>query len=218
MVAAALGGCTAFTYRPEAVSEPRYTGLLTIAPRAVGDVEALVDRFDDYRVQLTEMVRNVVTIYRAAEGLPSLDVDDDATRILHISDVHNNPQAFDLVEELVAQFNIDAVVDTGDITDWGSEPESRLLDAVGQVEVPYVFVRGNHDSRGTQRAVEAEGAIVLDGEVADVAGLRMWGIGDPRFTPDKSQPTGKDVEAEQIEAFAPRCAPACCGRSPSQST
>ena len=97
-----------------------------------------------------------------------------------------------------------AVVDTGDITDWGSEPESQLLARIGRIGVPYVYVRGNHDSRGTQRAVAAEGAVVLDGDAVEVAGLRMWGIGDPRFTPDKSQPTGRDVEAEQIEAFAPR--------------
>jgi predicted MPP superfamily phosphohydrolase len=136
--------------------------------------------------------------------LPTLEVDDDATRILHISDIHNNPQAFDLVDELATQFDIDAVLDTGDITDWGSPLESQLLTRIREVDVPYVYVRGNHDSRSTQQAVERQGAVVLDGEAVDVAGLRMWGIGDPRFTPDKSQATGKEVETEQIEAFAPR--------------
>jgi hypothetical protein len=28
-------------------------------------------------------------------------------------------------------------------------------------------------------------------------------VGDPRFTPDRSQPTGADVERDQAEAFAP---------------
>jgi predicted phosphodiesterase len=203
LVAAILATATAATYQPKAVAEPRYTGLLTIAPTAVGDVDALVNRFDDYRAQLTDLVGNVVTIYRAAEGLPSLALDDDATRVLHVSDIHNNPQAFDVIDQLVDQFDADVVLDTGDITDWGSEPESRLLRRVGSVGAPYVYVRGNHDSVETQRSMEARGAIVLDGDAEDVGGLRIWGIGDPRFTPDKSQPTGKDVEAQQIEAFAP---------------
>lgn len=203
VIAGALGGTAALTFRSESVSEPEYTGLLTIAPSAVGDVESIVDRFDDYRSQLTELVGNVVTIYRAAEGLPSLDPGDDTVRVLHISDIHNNPQGFDLALELVDRFDVDVVIDTGDITDWGSEPESRLLGRISRFDVPYVFVRGNHDSRQTQRAVAARGGIVLDGDSVDVAGLRIWGVGDPRYTPDKDQETGQDAEARAIEAFAP---------------
>jgi predicted phosphodiesterase len=190
------------TFRPEAVAEPRYSGLLSSAPRAVGNVATLLERFDDYRAQLTGLVGNVVQLYQAAEGLPVLETGDDAVRVLHISDIHNNPQGFDLAEQLVAQFDIDAVVDTGDTSDWGTEPETRLLGRIGDLGVPYVWVRGNHDSRRTQRAVAAQpNAVVLDGDAATVAGLRFWGIGDPRYTPDKDQPTGHDVEAERIERF-----------------
>jgi predicted phosphodiesterase len=127
--------------------------------------------------------------------------------VLHVSDVHLNPQAFDLMEQLVDQFDGAAVLDTGDITDWGSEPETLLLDEIPKLGVPYVWVRGNHDSMATQRAVAAQrNAIVLDGDAAEVAGLRVWGIGDPRYTPDKDQPVGADVEKEAAEAFAPEVA------------
>jgi predicted phosphodiesterase len=202
LVGVVAGGAVA-SFRPEAVSEPRYTGLLTAAPQAVGDVQALIDRFDDYRSQLTQLVGNVVTLYQAAEDLPSLEVRDDAIRALHISDIHNNPQGFDLAEQLVDQFEVDVVVDTGDLTDWGTAPESQLLDRIGDLGVPYVYTRGNHDSKQTQRAVAAQpNAVVLDESAANVAGLRFWGAGDPRYTPDKDGPTGHDVEAAQIEAFA----------------
>ena len=131
----------------------------------MGDVEAVVDRFGEYQAQLTELVGNVVTLYRAAQGLPTFDPDDGTVRVLHVSDIHNNPQAFDLIELLVEQFDIDAVADTGDITDWGTEPETQLLDRIGDVGVPYVWVRGNHDSAATQRAVAAQpNAVVLDGD------------------------------------------------------
>jgi predicted phosphodiesterase len=192
------------TFDAEAVSEPRYSGLLTVAPTAVGDVEAVVERFGEYRAQLTELVGNVVALYRAAQGLPTFDPDDEAIRVLHVSDIHLNPQAFDLIDLLVDQFEIDVVADTGDITDWGTQPESHLVDQVGEIGIPYVWVRGNHDSRRTQRAVAAQpNAVVLDGDPATVAGLRFWGVGDPRYTPNKDQPVGKDVERDRAEAFAP---------------
>lgn len=202
VLAAAVGGVAYVTFRPEAIAEPRYSGLLTVAPRAVGDVGAIVEQFDDYSAQLAGLVANVTALYRAAEGLPNLDPGDDAVRLLHVSDIHNNPQAYDLAEQIVDQFEVDAIVDTGDTTDWGTDLESRLFTRVSDLGVPYVWVRGNHDSRRTQFAMAAQrGAVVLDGEYADVAGLRIWGIGDPRFTPNKDGEVGVDVELEAIEAF-----------------
>ena len=53
--------------------------------------------------------------------------------------------------------------------------------------MPYVFVRGNHDSLVTEAAVAraAERGRAATTQVREVAGLRLVGIGDPRFTPDK---------------------------------
>ena len=205
--AAALGLSAAATFDADAVAEPRYSGLLTVAPSAVGDVEGVVERFGEYRAQLTKLVGNVVTLYRAGQGLPGFDPDDGTVRVLHVSDIHLNPQAFDLIDLLVDQFDIDAVADTGDITDWGTEPETASLDRIAGVGVPYVWVRGNHDSATTQRAVAAQpNAVVLDGEAATVAGLRFWGVSDRRYTPNKDQPSGVDEERDQAEAFAPELA------------
>ena len=204
VLAGTTGAAAAATFDGDALAEPQYSGLLTVAPTAVGDVQSIVEQFGRYRSQLVELVANVATLYDAAQGLPSIDPGDDTIRVLHVSDVHNNPQAFDLMRELVDQFDAAAVLDTGDITDWGSEPEAQLLSAIPGVGVPYVWVRGNHDSMQTQAAVATQpNAVVLDGGGADVAGLRIWGIGDPRYTPDKDQPTGADVEQEAAEAFAP---------------
>ncbi len=210
VLVAGVLGATLGTWRAEAVAEPRYTGLLTIAPTAVGDVEAVIERFGQYRAQLAELVENVITLYGVGANLPTFDASRATTRLLHVSDVHLNPQAFDLMRRVVAQFDVDAVVDTGDTTDWGSEPESQLLDQIPRLGVPYVWVRGNHESRRTQDAVAAQpNSVVLDGGAArDVAGLRMWGMGDPRYTPDKSQPVGKDVERDQAAAAAPGVAAA----------
>ena len=203
LVVVTIGAGTAATFNAGAVSEPRYSGLLTLTPQAVGNVEAIIDRFDEYRLQLSELVGNVVTLYLEAEGLPTFDPGDSTVRLLHVSDVHLNPQAFDLMHQLVEQFDIDAVVDTGDITDWGTQPEERFVNEIADVGLPYVWVRGNHDSRGTQVAVaEQPNAVVLDGEAATVAGLRLWGIGDPRYTPDPDQRDAGADAPDPAEAFA----------------
>lgn len=208
MLALALGQ-TARTWRPEALAEPRYTGLLTIAPRAVGDIEAIVDRFDEYTAQLAELVGNLTTLYAVGQGLPAGDVAPATTRLLHVSDVHLNPAAYDLMERLIGQFGIDAVVDTGDTTDFGTEAESQLITAIGELDVPYVWVRGNHDSTDTQDAIAAlPNAVVLDSDPVEVAGIRMWGFADPRYTPDKSGEVGTDVERRQAERLAPDVATA----------
>lgn len=207
LVGGAVAGTVA-TWRPQALAEPHYTGLLTLAPTAVGDVGAVVERFGQYRAQLVELVENVITLYGVGSDLSTFDP-SGSIRLLHVSDVHLNPQAFDLMRRVVGQFRIDAVVDTGDTTDWGTEPETGILDQIGRLRVPYVWVRGNHDSSRIQAAVAAQpNTIVLDGEARDVAGLRVWGFGDPRYTPDKSQPVGKDVEREQAAAAAPALASA----------
>jgi hypothetical protein len=68
--------------------------------------------------------------------------------------------------------------------------------------VPYVWVRGNHDSMTTERAMRRiPGVHVLEGRVQKVAGLTFLGAGDPSFTPDKSA-TDPDADAEAIASVA----------------
>jgi hypothetical protein len=80
------------------------------------------------------------------------------------------------------------IVDSGDLTDHGTSAEGTYVDQIATMGVPYVWVRGNHDSLITQAQVEAQpNAVVLDkGSTAEVGGLRFLGWGDPRFTPDKN--------------------------------
>jgi predicted MPP superfamily phosphohydrolase len=147
---------------------------------------------------------------------------DDVVTVLHISDIHLNPLGFDLTDRLVRQFGVNVVVDTGDITSWGTEVESATLARIRAVGVPYVFVRGNHDSLRTQRAVAANrNAVVLDGGVAVVGGLVFAGLGDPRFTPDaevtlptpsSSSPAGAATAAGPGTSPRPSTAPAAVGK------
>ncbi len=190
-------GLGAATWRPEALSQPTYTGLLVNANSLIGSAEDLVARFDAYRASLEDIVANVGSLYSAISALPAPGGTSDTVALLHVSDLHLNPAGFDLVRQVTEQFQVDAVLDTGDITDWGSSPENRLINDVGTLGVPYVYIRGNHDSAATAALIAAQpNAVVLAGSATTVAGLSVVGTPDPRFTPDKS--TGDDEVGAEV--------------------
>ncbi|MEV4624563.1 metallophosphoesterase [Asanoa sp. NPDC049573] len=201
LVTAGTFGLAAGTLRPDSIEQPRYEGLLVNAPAIVGDARRIAQDYGKYAEQLKTIVANVSRIYTTVNRLPIYEQVDGGIRILHISDLHLNPSAWPTIRTVVEQFDIDAVIDTGDITDWGSEPEAAYVGSISLLGVPYVYIRGNHDSSKTAAAVGRQaGAVVLDNQVADVAGLRIAGIGDPRFTPDKeTSPAGSGRSRQVIE-------------------
>ena len=198
-VLASTGAVGAATWRPEALSQPTYTGLLVNANSLIGSAEDIIARFDAYRASLEDLVANVGTLYATLSALPAPGGTKESVALLHVSDIHLNPAGFDLVRQVAEKFRVDGILDSGDITDWGSEPENRLITAVGDLGVPYVYVRGNHDSATTAGILAAQPNVtVLDNSVVSIAGIRIVGTPDPRFTPDKS--TGDDrVGADVLE-------------------
>ncbi|MCO8277678.1 metallophosphoesterase [Actinoplanes sp. TRM 88003] len=194
----ATGSLAATTFRADSINEPTYQGLLVNAPSVIGDVQHIAAQFTRYRDQLQRMVGNISKVYATLSTLPAYQATPGTTRVLHVSDLHLNPAAWAVIDAVVRQYDIDVVIDTGDINDWGSSIESSFVDPIGSLDAPYVYVRGNHDSELTAAAVAAEpNAVVLDNRTATVAGLTIAGIGDPRFTPDKQ---GDNDSAGMLEA------------------
>ncbi len=203
VVLTGTAGIGAATWRPDALAQPTYTGLLANAPGLIGDARDIVARFDAYRASLEDLVGNVSTLYATLSALPAPGGDSTTVAFLHVSDLHLNPAGFDLVEQVVDQFPIDAVLDTGDITDWGSEPENQVISSIGGLGVPYVYIRGNHDSATTAALVASQpNAIVLDDSATTVAGITVVGARDPRFTPDPANDVGQESLAETGEQLA----------------
>lgn len=199
-----LGAATvaATTVRTQALSEPKFDGLLAQAPVLVGRVQD----FDAYSERMAELTANVARVYGSLATLPAAPA-EDSTRVLWVSDIHNNPQSYTVMRQLVEQFNVDAIVDTGDIVDVGSALENRLLTRISGFDVPYVYVRGNHDSRTVTQAFIAQqpGARVLDdGEVVEVAGVHFAGIGDPLFRPNKTVDSQREADDDALRAAGER--------------
>ncbi|MBP2707764.1 metallophosphoesterase [Microbispora sp. RL4-1S] len=222
VLAGVIGCVSALTFNPRSVYEPRYTGLLTGVPSLVGSAESIVNRFSEYRGQLTKLLTNVSQLYEAGSTLPIFDPDPDMIRVLHVSDLHINPVGWSVIRSLKDQFKVDMIIDTGDISDHGTKAENEFVEEIGGLGVPYIYVRGNHDSMTTQRAVaKQKNAIVLDGGAATVKGLRVFGIGDPRFTPDKAVQLPNDSDQSLLNlgrTEAQRLAPPEWPRSPATSS
>ncbi|MET9734265.1 metallophosphoesterase [Streptomyces sp. NPDC006458] len=195
----AVSGGTAYaTWNPKSVLEPRFSGLLTSAPSLVGNARSIVTEFDVYQKELARLVTNVTKLYDATSTLPAYAPDPSTIRVLHVSDIHLNPASWKIIASLVEQYDVNVIVDSGDTMDHGTAAENGFLDPVEDLGAPYVWVRGNHDSRGTQRYLEGlKNVHVLDdGRAKTVAGLRLAGVGDPQYTPDRSAKPGADATQE----------------------
>jgi len=207
----AVSGATAFaTWNPKSVLEPKFSGLLASAPSVVGNARSIVTDFDIYQRELARLVGNVTKLYEATSTLPAYQPDPSTTRVLHVSDIHLNPAAWQIIKSLVEQYDIDAIIDSGDTMDHGTAAENGFLEPVRDLGAPYVWVRGNHDSEKTQKAFEdlakEKGSnvhVLDDGVPFNIAGLRLAGWGDPQFTPDRSvKPEGDPQERQEGRKLA----------------
>jgi predicted MPP superfamily phosphohydrolase len=201
---AGVAGMGAATWSTKALTEPKYTGLLANSTTLVGDVRSVVTRFDVYRKELGGLITNTSKIYDAVSTAPTYEPDDSTIRVLHVSDLHLNPSAFNVINSVRKQFKVNFIVDTGDLTDYGTNPESSYVDQIAKLKTRYIFIRGNHDSAVTAGAVARQpNATVLQGtRPITVDGLTIIGTSDPRFTPDKD--TRDDDASDQKVQFAGR--------------
>lgn len=201
------------TYRVD--REPTFatTGVLTAVQSNLGifgDVEAR-------SAQVAPYLRNLIVLSEAlqeeyTETTPERDV---ALRVLLVSDIHAS-NLYPLMRSIVEEEDIDLVVDAGDIINFGSPAEldaSDIQEGIASLEVPYVFVRGNHDARSEldYDVVDAIAAVpnayVLQPSPdryteLEIGGLRIAGFNDPRWfgdsgsgSPEKQQPAREQFVA-----------------------
>lgn len=197
-VVGASVGATSLTFSPESLNQPKFEGLLSQAAYIADLGHGTVIDYQSYRDTLAEFVGQVSALYIAADSLPVGLNQENLITVLHVSDIHDNPQAYDVIDQLHSQFAIDVVIDTGDIVSWGTPLENELLRTIGSLDVPYVYISGNHDGAAAAAMIDAQpNATVVDNEVVEVAGLRIAGIGDPRFAADDDSDAGGWREGDE---------------------
>lgn len=137
--------------------------------------------------------------------------DPDLATVVWTSDIHCQTGMSRVIGDVVRWSNADLHMDGGDITMTGTEAENVCVDSVHHAlpsDVPSVFVKGNHDSRDTVRRARELGWTVMEGEPVEVAGISLFGAGDPRRT---VFPSGDVMETgETTEEFTARVAADSC--------
>ena len=200
------------TFQPSAFAQPTFSGSLVLAHQLLGPVREATGRLQDFTDELSRVVGGAARVYASIQNQPS---SSDEIRVLHISDIHLSPLGMRFAQELARSFDVDFVIDTGDITSFGTPAENLILSYVPGFHVPYVFVRGNHDSMDLQSSIaQLKNVTVLDGTSTTIDGIEIYGLGDPSFTPNKlaaiddqqiaEQARGVDDELAQQVAALPR--------------
>jgi predicted phosphodiesterase len=222
---------TVGTFRARAFGAPTFSGSLKLASQVIPPGRT-VQSLDAFQEQLARVLQGAVNAYTSVQTNPIGRAGE--IRVLHISDIHLNPLGFDFAQQIADGFDVDFVIDTGDTTSFGSTPENFVLADIRDFDRPYVWVRGNHDSKAFQRAVaNLPNTLVLDGNTTLLHGIRIYGLGHPvpptitRSIPDdvfaqRARKAGERVLAD-IEQLPPvdivavhddRMAEAVAGRVP----
>ena len=187
-------GLARFTLRPAAFTEPQYSGSLSLAPKLIGPVREATDRIGDLRAGLRQIVDGTVRAYTSLQSVP---LAEDAIRVLHISDIHASVLGMNFAQEVARGFDVDVVIDTGDITSFATPVEGLIASEIPDFGRPYVFVRGSHDSLALQGVIAMQSnAVVLDGRAGTIEGLTLYGLGHPAFTPARGAPVDDEAFAE----------------------
>jgi predicted phosphodiesterase len=175
-----LGGYVYNSYKYDAFMDPRYEGILEAAPWMMSLAQQTLVKIDKLGEQMQVITRNANHLFSKINDIQPIDTENASLKILHVSDIHNNPAAFDLIEQTVKSFNVDFIIDTGDITDYGTPLEAQFIKRINNLGIPYVFVPGNHESPEVINAMKAQrNVIVLDKAHINIKGITVYGIGDP---------------------------------------
>ena len=149
--------------------------------------------------QVTPYLKNLLALSAALQDKYAPQALDQpvAARILLVSDIHGANQ-YALMKTIVQQERIDAVIDSGDLVNFGSATEADaagLFQGIASLGVPYLFVKGNHDGRSDvdrellDRLAAVRNVVLLEPDdetyvVESIHGLRIAGFNDPRWFGD----------------------------------
>ncbi|HBR29779.1 MAG TPA: hypothetical protein DD789_10140, partial [Firmicutes bacterium] len=166
-----------------AFQNPRYEGALEVAPWALSLIEEGLDRLPEFSAKLAEVAGRLDTVFAKVNTLSPLANVEGEVKVLHVSDIHNNPAAVEFIEKVIAGFGVDLVIDTGDLTDYGTSLETELNRKINNLGVKYLFIPGNHDSpEVVSHLRKYKNVIVMTKRIYQTNGLTILGWPDPAAT------------------------------------
>lgn len=169
------------TYNPAAFLNPTYTGFLKTTPQIFSLAQKAVTNNQSLESQAHNLTLHLTHFFTQLNSLPSHQALAKSTHILHISDLHSNPLAYTFLKEILANFRVDVVVDTGDLSELGTPLEVTLTQNLQEIKVPYFFVPGNHDSLSVLHALQKfpQVKVLTEGKVREIAKIKFLGLQSP---------------------------------------
>jgi len=199
------------TYQPGQLSSFTTTGLLSTVRSNAGLLAGVEARAE----QVTPYVKNLLALSQALQSkfVPADITKPPAARFLLVSDIHGANQ-YPVMKRIIDDEHITAVIDSGDLLNFGSVTEAELsgiFTSIGKLGVPYIFVRGNHDASSAgdqsllQRMARIKNVVLLEPtpqsytEVT-VDGVVIAGFNDPRFFGDDNK-NNNEKQRPAADAF-----------------
>lgn len=189
LVTAAMVAPVILTYSPDQlISKPQLRGQLATSDSLISKVAGLNTRFGSVESRADVLSSRIADLYSSA-ATKDISRAQGEVVILHVSDLHLSGVGLSLAKDLAEKFKVDAVVDTGDFTSFGFQPEAGFTDQLRGFKVPYYLVPGNHDSPEVRDELKRSPYIhYVDNELFTVKGLRILGMADPTNTALKTIP------------------------------
>jgi len=199
------------TYRPEQVKTYSATELLATfqsSPEVLASIESRAGQVEPYVTNWLQLQNALQERFISPEVAKA-----DTVRFLLVSDIHGTNE-YAVMKKIVESEDITAVIDTGDLLNFGEASEgelSGLFKGIESLDVPYIFVDGNHDATSRtdeallQRLSTVSNVILPDPaaenyQLLSIAGVRIVGMNDPRYYGDSNNDVGA-VEKPAAQVF-----------------
>lgn len=203
---ALLVGATIFTFDAKAFDRPHYRGPIEDAPRVLAILKEVGRDVAGARRNINKVAEGLERLHTQIVSSAAPIETGPTVRLMVISDLHNNPLGLLIAQELVRSFDVKAVLNAGDFTDRGSEPEAELFARFGSLAPRQIVVGGNHEDRPTMdRVRRIKGVTVLERggtDLVDLDGVTILGDSDPNsfgISSDPFNPIAQDEMPARCE-------------------
>ncbi|HVF69675.1 MAG TPA: metallophosphoesterase [Xanthomonadales bacterium] len=181
LLTGSVTGVAAATYDEKSSEKITFTGGIAYAQDQLG----LLEKFEQHDELIAHTVNNYLKLSKFLQGVNTEGKEPEVC-LMVVSDIHSRDVA-PLLKAIIETSCVDAILDAGDITEWGSSLENASFSELGKLGVNYYVVQGNHDSGDTMAALRAvPNVTVLAEQEVNVKGITITGVGDSDYSPDDS--------------------------------
>lgn len=203
------------TFNDKALDDPRYKGPIRDVPRIMALIREIRRDYPGTRRNIARAVEGLARLRKELlSGGPSPQ--EPTTKLLVIGDLQSNPIGLILASRLARQFDVDGVLNTGDVTERGTTLEGALFAGFGSLGLPHVIAPGNHeDEDALSRMAKVPGVMILrdNADVESISGIEVLGAEDPNAAVIGADPDN-DLAREQIPIICDALRGAAARRTP----